>query len=295
MSLDDSLDIAPQAGDQPTPAQLRQHATIKRRVWLAAIWSWPVCVVVFGVAFLFVVGFVPPPAPGLSAGQIADIYAANRTGIRIGVLIAMFASALLLPFLTVVSAEIKKVEGTGGLLAPIQFGGAVALVMIFQIIGLAWLAASYRPDAVPDVTRAFNDFTWFAWSSFIATYMLQFICMSVAGFMDIRPHPVWPRWAAYLNLWVAVTGAGGVLTVFFKAGPFAWNGVVGYWIPVILFVIGLSTTTWLLHRRTRYERASGNSVSGCATPSQAPRRDAPNWTPLATEVSSRTTSTAETK
>jgi hypothetical protein len=248
-----TTDGRPRAHDTIGAAQLRQHAAIKRRVWLAAIWSWPVCVVVFGAAFVFLAGFVPPPSPAFSASQIADVYAAHRTGIKVGVLIGMFASALLLPFLTVVSAEIKKIEGRLGLLAPIQFGGGIALVMIFQIIGLAWLTATYRPDAAPDVTRALNDYTWFAWSSFIATYSLQFICMAIAGFMDIRPHPAWPRWAAYLNLWVAVTGAGGVLAVFFKTGPFAWNGVVGYWIPVVLFVIGLSTTTWLLHRRTRYE------------------------------------------
>ena len=61
---------------------------------------------------------------------------------------------------------------------------------------------------------------------------------------------------------------------------------------------------------TESKSASGNSVSCCATPSQAPRGvvvgadttevsapprktescDAPNWTPLATEVSSRTRS-----
>jgi hypothetical protein len=246
-------DPASRSSDNPRADLLAHHARIKRRVWMAAIWSWPVCAVVFGVAFLFVVGFVPPPSPALSAQQIGDVFAANRTGIRIGVLVAMFASALLLPFLTVVSAEIKKIEGRLGLLAPMQFGAAIALVMIFQIICLAWLTASYRPEINPEITRAFNDYTWFAWSTFIATYMIQFICMAVAGFMDIRERPAWPRWAAYLNLWVAVTGAGGVLAVFFKAGPFAWNGVVGYWIPLILFVIGLSATTWLLHRRARYE------------------------------------------
>jgi hypothetical protein len=234
-------------------AVLATRVRTKRRVSVVAIWSWPVCVVVFGVAFLFIVGFVPPPSPALSAQQIGDVFATNRTGIRIGVLVAMFASALLLPFLTAVSSEIKRIEGRLGLLAPIQFGGAIILGMAFQIICLAWLTASYRPEISPEITRAFNDYTWFVWSTLIPTGMIQFICMAVAGFMDIRERPTWPRWAAYLNLWVAFAYAGGVLAVFVKTGPFAWNGVVGYWIPVILFVIGLSATSWLLHRRSRFE------------------------------------------
>jgi hypothetical protein len=243
-----------------TAEQLARQEAIKRRVWMGSIWAWPVCLVGAGAAFAFGAGFIPPPAPSLSAPELAAYFDAHRTGIRVGILVAMFSTALMLPYLTVVSAEIKKIEGKLGLLAPIQFGGAVALVMIFQVIGLAWLSASYRPEANPDVIRAFNDYCWFAWSTFIATYSIQYLCMAVAGFMDIRIHPIWPRWAAYMNLWVAITGAGGVLAVFFKTGPFAWNGVIGYWIPVIVFAVGMSITCVLMHRRARYEASRGVQV-----------------------------------
>jgi hypothetical protein len=50
-----------------------------------------------------------------------------------------------------------------------------------------------------------------------------------------------------------VTGAGGQLAVFFKVGPFAWNGVVGFWVPVVIFMIGMCVTTVLLLRRANYE------------------------------------------
>ena len=39
----------------------------------------------------------------------------------------------------------------------------------------------------------------------------------------------------YGNLWVAFLGAGGCLSVFFKNGPFSWNGIVGWWIPTVVF------------------------------------------------------------
>lgn len=237
---------------------------IKRRIWKFCVWSWPMAIVAFGIPFTFGARLVPPPPPSWSAQELGDFFAGNLTGLRIGVILAMFASALLLPFYAVVSAEIRKIEGSPGLLAQIQFGGAIILVAIFQIICLVWLTASYRPDIDPEITRMLNDFTWFCWSTFIPTYMLQYFCMAIAGFMDKRPHPLWPRWAAYLNLWVAVTGAGGVLAVFFKKGPFAWDGVIGYWIPVILFVVGMSVTTALLLRRGRYEdqaRADDGALS----------------------------------
>jgi hypothetical protein len=165
----------------------------------------------------------------------------------------MFASALMLPFFAVISAEMKKIEGRLALLAPVQFGGAVILVCFFQIIGLVWLLASFRPEADPQIIRQANDFCWLVWTILIPTYSLQFICMAIAGFMDKRAHPIWPRWAAYVNVWVAVTGAGGVCAVFFKTGPFSWNGLIGFWIPVVVFVAGMTMTMVLLLRRARHE------------------------------------------
>lgn len=231
------------------------HAAIKRRIWLFSIWSWPVGLVGFLFGFIVLAGFVPPPSPAWSAQEVAAFFTADLNKIRVGMLIAMFSSALLLPFYAVVSEEIKKIEGKPAMLARIQFGGAVILVTFFQIIALVWVTASYRPDINPEIIRAMNDFCWFVWSTLIPTYMIQYICMAIAGFMDTRAQPLWPRWAAYLNLWIAVTGAGGILAVFFKKGPFAWDGVVGFWIPVIVFAIGMCVTSVLLLRRHRLDES----------------------------------------
>jgi hypothetical protein len=85
---------------------------------------------------------------------------------------------------------------------------------------------------------------------FIPTYSMQYICMAIAAFIDRRHQPAWPRW-------VAVTGAGGVLAVFFKTGPFSWNGIIGFWIPTAVFAAGMFMNAWLLHRRLRYESTPG--------------------------------------
>ena len=230
-----------------------QRDMYQRGIWLACIWAWPVCVATFGVFFAVIAGFIPPPGESWSAPHIAEFYAQNRTAIRAGLIGAMFASALLLPFFAVVSAEIKKIEGPNALLAPIQYGAAVILTAFFQIICLFWLLASFRPEISPEIIRAFNDYGWLVWTILIPTYSMQFVCMAVAAFIDHRRQPAWPRWAAYCNLWVAVTGAGGVLAVFFKAGPFSWNGLIGFWIPTVVFVGGMFMNAWLLHRRLHYE------------------------------------------
>lgn len=234
------------------------HARIKRRVWMLSILAWPVGLVIFLVGFAVVAGFVPPPSPGWSAERITEFYSENTTSIRIGMLMTLFGSGIaLLPFLTAASAQIRKIEGRPAVLAPMQMGGAVALVSIFQVIGLLWLLGTYRLDRDPGITQAMVDYGWFAWTMFIITYEIQWICMAIASFMDVRERPVWPRWAGYTFLWTALAGPGGLCAVFVKDGPLAWNGLLGFWIPAAAFVVGMSVAAWCMWVHARHEDEAG--------------------------------------
>jgi len=246
------------------------HALISFRVRLFSVWSWLIALVVFAFGFVVLAGFIPPPQEDWSASRLAAFYEENRTGIRAGIIVAMFGSAFMMPFFTAISHEIRRIEGPGaGILAQVQFAGAVILIAFFQIICLGWLLASLRPEISPEITRAIHDYGWLVWTILIPTYSMQFVCMAVAGFMDQRERPLWPRSAAYVNLWCALTGAGGVLAVFFKNGPFSWNGVLGFWIPVIAFVLAMTMTMVLMRKRVLAERPAG------ATPVLQPDDEAP--------------------
>lgn len=257
---------------QQTSHQNMPRQTIGRdRIKLWSTWCWPVSVIGFLLPFCLFAHLIPPPSPSLSAQELADLVASNRTGIRVGVIIAMWASALLMPFYAVIAAEMRKIEGEYSILAPVQLASSAILVCFFQIIGLAWLLMTYRPENSPEITRLLNDYCWFVWSMLIPTYILQYVTMAITGFMDSRPQPLWPRWAAYFNLWVAFTGAGGFLAVFFKGGPFAWNGIVGFWIPAILFGIGNTVTTVLLFKRFKLEGSPAGLADGAPVHSSAVR------------------------
>jgi len=232
-------------------ARQAMRAAFKHRIRMCCIWSWAVCGIGFFLTFGLLAGFIPPHVEAWTANQVAGFYAANRTEIRIGLIGALFFSALLLPFFTVVSQEMREIEGPKPLLAPIQFGGAVILVCFFQIICLLWLLASFRAGISHDLIRAMNDYGWIVWTILIPTYSCQFICIALAGFMDIREQPLWPRWAAYANLLVASLGAGGCCSIFFKHGPFSWNGLIGWWVPTVVFALGMCMNMYLLHRHAR--------------------------------------------
>jgi hypothetical protein len=219
-----------------------------RRLELACVWAGPLFVVLYAIGFWGIAGFIPPPAPSLTAQKVGALYEAHRSEIRVGMLLALVASTLLFPFFAAISAQIARIERRTPLLAMMQFGGAVLLLVFFALCSMLWIAATFRPELDFATVRVLHDLSWLIFVMVFPAYTLQMVCMAVAGFIDHSPEPVWPRWAAYLNLWVAVSGMGGGLAVFFKTGPFAWNGLIGFYVPLTVFAVWIAVTTYLLRR-----------------------------------------------
>jgi hypothetical protein len=228
---------------------------VRHRIRLCCIWAWVPAIVLFGVGFVLIAGMVPPTGESWTSNRVVEFYGENRNAIRVGLILSMFATALLLPVYSAISEQLRQIEGQGSMLAPIQWGGAVILVAFFQIICLLWLLASFRTDTDPDVVRAATDYGWLVWTILIPTLSLQWICMAIATFVDPREDAVWPRWAGYVFIWVALTNAGGICAVFLKTGPFSWNGLIGWWLPTISFALVMTMNMCLMRNHAIRERA----------------------------------------
>ncbi|HWJ09300.1 MAG TPA: hypothetical protein VNS46_07985 [Nocardioides sp.] len=186
----------------------------------------------------------------MSAGEVAALFDEHRFGIRTGMVLSLVFSTFLFPFFAIISVHIGRIE-RGRLLAMVQFGGATLLVVYFQLCSMIWITATFREELGADGVRMLSDFGWLTFVMVFPAYVFQLGCVAIASFIDRSESPVWPRWAGFLNLWIALSGAGGGLAVFFKTGPFAWNGVVGFYLPVGAFVVWLLVMTHLMLRHHR--------------------------------------------
>lgn len=216
----------------------------------AAAWCGPLFLVLYVVAFVGIARFVPPPSPAMSADEVARLFAEHRFGIRVGMVLSLVFSTFLFPFFAIISVHIGRIE-RGRLLAMVQFGGATLLVVYFQLCSMIWITATFREELGDEAVRMLSDFGWLTFVMVFPAYVFQLACVAIASFIDRSPAPVWPRWAGFLNLWIAFSGAGGGLAVFFKTGPFAWNGAVGFYLPVGAFVVWLFVMTHLMLRHSR--------------------------------------------
>jgi len=209
----------------------------------------PVMIVLWIGSFVLLAGFIPPPSPSASADEIVRMLQDDRLGFQIGLVITMFASALLVPFAAVLAAQMRRIEGPGAPLAMTQLCSAALLSLEFIIPIIVWQTAVYRADVESaELVRTLNDLGWLLFVSVISSVVVQIAAVGLAILTDEREDPIFPRWAAWLNIWVAFVLAPAGVVVFFHSGPFAWNGLISFYLPLTAYLMW-SVVMYVLVRR----------------------------------------------
>ena len=128
-----------------------------------------------------------------------------------------------------------------------------------------WQTAAYRVDRSPATVQMLNDLGWLPFVGVVGTAIVQMGCVAAAVLQDKRERPLIPRWAAYVCIWSALGVASGSLVVFVHRGPFAWNGVIAWWLLVVAFFIWFATMTVLMHQASRRLQSEGLSETWVTT------------------------------
>lgn len=195
---------------------------------------------------LLLSGLWPPPRPTDTAEQIAAFYAADPVRTRLGLALMMAGVALILPWGASIAATTHRIQASSSVCTFVQVAafGAATIIGVASVI--AWSVASFRPGEVPvEVTRGFSDLGWFFFVFDWSPLAVWYLAVSIAIFGDRSERPVYPRWSAYLGVWVAMLSAPGGVMIFFKTGPLAFNGLFGIWIPLGVFFVWIIVMTTL--------------------------------------------------
>ena len=226
-----------------------------KRVQLLCVYSVFGFIAVFLVGWVLLAGFVPPPSPADSAQHIAAIYEQRLAGIRVGLVLCIFASALLLPWGGAICAQMLRIEGARAPLAWAWVAAQGCVVIEFVYPCTFWLVAAFRTD-YPTRVQTFNDLGWLPFLGIVCTGIFQMVALAALTLRDQRPVPVFPRWFAYFQLWCAV-GVGLTFGVYIvKTGPLAWNGILGFWIPVSFYFLWVVVTTLVTARAIKNDDGS---------------------------------------
>jgi hypothetical protein len=72
------------------------------------------------------------------------------------------------------------------------------------------------------------------------------------AFVALLPNTVaytpFPRWFGYYTAWTALMFEAGAIAFLTRSGPFAWNGLLAFWSPVVTFFAWMIVIAVLLFR-----------------------------------------------
>ncbi len=224
-------------------------------------WCGIFCTLGWLIGFFAIAGFVPPPAPSLSADAIAAIFRGHSVGIRIGMIIMVLGSVLYLPWSVAISAQMRRIEPDPAVFSWTQMIMGGLFVWVFLMPAFIWETAAFRPEETsPELIQRLNDLAWMTFISPVATVFVQGLCIGRVILQDRRAQPIFPRWVGWFNIWAVIVYLPGGLIPLFKTGPIAWNGLLALWIPLVIFVawmVGMSVLLLkAIDRQVAEERAT---------------------------------------
>lgn len=196
------------------------------------VWSGPAFLGAFGFGFAGLAQFLPPPGPSLSAERVAELYQVNSDLKCAGVVSMLISCGFLLSWAAAISAQMRRIPGCASALVYTQMlAGATGMIFLANA-SLLWGLAAFRPEHEPTMAQMLNDLGWLSLIVPVACAVFQAAAIGIAILEDHSVRPMFPRWSGYFNLWIGLSFTPGFAALFFKTGPFAWNGILPFWIPL---------------------------------------------------------------
>jgi hypothetical protein len=225
-------------------------ASQKMGLWCTWIFSALTVVGWLGIAHFY----QPAPADlGLEATK-AWFSEEHRMGTIIGCTIFYIACAFLVPGSIQFGIMLAKIEGRWPLWSITVAVGGIFISLIIFFNACAWIVAAYRPETGADVIQALSDWAWMAFLLGWAYLAMEMFASAIVEFQDKRPEPMIPRWLT----WLTVAGGVSLVTAagpaFFKSGPFAYHGLLGFYVPMAVWGLYLNLTAWYMYKALDRER-----------------------------------------
>lgn len=237
----------------------------------AILWWGIGLAIAYIAAFALLLQQVPLKNPAWTAEQVAHWYAQNSTRIKWGAVICSWTGAFMMPMLAVVAVQMARVE-TGGLkIWSILSLVSGALMSLFLMLPpMFWGVAAYTaPRKNPEVTTLMHELASLTMTTTDQFYIFMWVGVTVICLRPatqlIKNNP-FPRWWGWMSLWITIMFEAGAIAFIPRSGPFAWNGLLVFWSPLILFTTWIVIQSWLVFRALRGQVADPDPEP---TPNQA--------------------------
>ncbi|MGV0790034.1 hypothetical protein ABQF33_24320 [Mycolicibacterium sp. XJ2] len=222
---------------------------------LLMLWALPAMVVIWVSAFLLFPGFLPPMSPTMSAEEVAGFYRDETARIRYSMILFNWFGVGLIPTVILLAMQVRKMAHRTPILSYCLIACAGGPPTLFLIANMFWLLGSFRPERAPELTQLLNDLAWVTFTVLVPYLIAQCLVLALAIYWDRRDQPVFRPWVAHFNLLIAVALVPAAFGAVTFEGPFAWDGVLSFWVKNIAIAVWIVVMGVVLAQNIRRQRA----------------------------------------
>jgi hypothetical protein len=215
----------------------------------ALIWWGLVFMAIFGLAWRFLLHMLPPPGPTWPAARVAQWYVLHGTEIKLGATIASWTSAFMVPLTIPVAVQMSRHEKGVPIWSILAVSGGVMMSVFLALPPVFWGVAAFTPTRAPEITNTFHELGLLTLVTTDQYYIFLWVAVAVICLIpNTVVHTPFPRWFGYFTIWNALMLEAGGIAFNVRTGPFAWNGLLVFWVPLSLFVMWLIVLSVLIFK-----------------------------------------------
>ena len=230
----------------PTLADGR-HRTGKRDVWIV-FWIVPAFYALFGVIFFALAKVMPPPRPDVTTAQKVEFFQVHGATIQVGFTLLILVVGGAGVSNGIVLFHMKRMTVGSAFAYGYMASMAVGALPGCLLVAFCFLTATFRSERDPEILSLLYDLGLLSYVGSLGCFSVAYFVFAVAILYD--KNEVFPKWLAYVSIWQIVTEVMAVPVFISKAGPFAWNGSISFYMGTVVFGIWLSCVIVFLKKAT---------------------------------------------
>jgi hypothetical protein len=217
----------------------------KRELWFAW-WTTIVFYQLFFVVFFVVTRTQPPPSPGWDAARVVQWFNHHHYGLLIGFGIMFLVTGMTAPTNALIAYSMRRMSVSTAFAYSYLVLYSLSAVPGMLLMCIALTVGAMRPDRDPELLRWLYDFAFLSFVATMGVFLIGSLVWMAAILID--KNRVFPKWFGYLNLCNALTEVVVSPACIFKRGVFAWNGLITWWIDMVVFGLYTGVFIFLLRK-----------------------------------------------
>ena len=103
-----------------------------------------------------------------------------------------------------------------------------------RLAGGVFALGAFRPEYSPQILEMLYDLGFMSFVGSLGVFIVQYLVFAIAIFLDRRM--IFPKWLGYITIWALVTELVAIPIWVTRTGPFAWDGLLSFWLGTVIFV-----------------------------------------------------------